>query len=116
MDPTRKKTLLVVDDEEGPRQSIRIVFQQEYHVLLASGSEEALAHARAQPIDVAVLDIRMVGHSGIDVLRMLKEIDPSIEVIMLTAHGTIETAVEAMALGAAHYQTKPVDLKELNQT
>lgn len=115
MDQARKKTLLVVDDEEGPRQSIRIVFQQEYHVLLASGFEEALAHARAQPVDVAVLDIRMVGHSGIEVLQMLKEIDPSIEVIMLTAYETLETARQALRFGARDYIGKPFDVETLRR-
>lgn len=115
MENTHRKTLLVVDDEEGPRQSLRFVFQHDYHVLLASGYEEAMAHARKSRIDVAILDIRMAGRSGIEVLQMLKEIDASIEVIMLTAYETLGTARQALRLGARDYIGKPFDVETLQQ-
>lgn len=102
--------LLVVDDEEGPRQSIRIVFHKDYRVLLASNGDEAVALARANPIDIAILDIRMSGCSGLDVLHSLKEISPTTEVIMLTAYETLETARQALRLGACDYLSKPFDL------
>ena len=115
MEQIRGKTLLVVDDEDGPRQSLRIVFQQDYHVLLASNFDEAMKHARTHQVDVAILDIRMVGHSGIDVLKMLKSIDSSIEVIMLTAYETLETARQALRHGARDYIGKPFDVETLRQ-
>src|SRR5688500_12484329 len=87
-----RTTLLVCDDEEGPRQSLRIVFKNDYRVLVASSGPEALALAGEEQIDVAVLDILMHGMSGVEVLRQLKQMDPNIEVIMLTAYETIETA------------------------
>src|SRR5438876_4095336 len=95
--------LLVVDDEEGPRRSIRIVFKDEYNVLMASNGVDALKLAREHRIDVTVLDIRMAGLSGIDVLTQLKAIDPGVEVIMLTAYETLETARQALRLGACDY-------------
>ncbi len=102
--------MLVVDDEEGPRQSIRIVFHQDYKVLLASNGDEAVAIARSHPINVAILDIRMSGCSGLDVLNSLKQITPTTEVIMLTAYETLETARQALRLGACDYLSKPFDL------
>src|SRR5271168_4095709 len=78
-----KPVLLVVDDEEGPRQSVRIIFKDEYHVLLATSGEQAVELARRHTVCVVVSDILMTGMSGIDVLKDLKEIDPTIEVIML---------------------------------
>src|SRR6476660_2547245 len=98
--PPKRATLLVCDDEDGPRQSLRIVFKDEYDILLADSGAKAIELAEANKVDAAVLDIRMAGMSGIEVLNRLKEIDPGIEVIMLTAYETIETARQALRLGA----------------
>ena len=105
-----KPTLLIVDDEEGPRQSLRIVFKNDYNVFVASNGTEALAIARERHIDVAVLDIMMSGMSGVEVLKHLKELDPSVEVVMLTAYETIETARQALRYGASDYLNKPFDI------
>lgn len=111
----RRPTLLICDDEEGPRQSLRIVFKNEYRVLVASSGDEAIAFARSEPIDVAVLDILMQGMSGVDVLRDLKQRDPAIEVVMLTAYETIETARQALRLGACDYLNKPFDIRTMRE-
>src|SRR5436309_3452634 len=108
-----KGTLLIVDDEEGPRQSLRIVFKDDYTILLADTGTKAVELARQHPIDAAVLDIRMSGMSGVELLGKLKEIDPTIEVIMLTAYETIETARQALRLGACDYLTKPFDISTM---
>jgi CheY-like chemotaxis protein len=113
--PARKPTLLIVDDEEGPRQSIRFVFKDEYQILMAASGPAALELARQHQIDAAVLDIRMSGMSGIDVLNCLKEMDPTIEVVMLTAYETLETARQALRLGACDYLNKPFDIATLRQ-
>jgi two-component system, sensor histidine kinase and response regulator len=105
-----KPTILVVDDEEGPRQSLKIVFKDEYNILLASNGPAALELARKHQIDVAILDILMAGMSGIEVLEKLKEINPTIEVIMLTAYETIDTARQAIRHGACDYLNKPFDI------
>jgi signal transduction histidine kinase len=107
---TERRTLLVVDDESGPRQSLHMVFKEDYQVLLAEGGLQALELARKQPVDAAVLDIRMPGMNGVEVLAKLKEIDPKVEVIMLTAYETIDTARQALRLGACDYLTKPFEL------
>jgi two-component system, sensor histidine kinase and response regulator len=105
-----QRTLLVVDDESGPRQSLHMVFKDDYRVVLAEGGAQAIEVARKQPVDAVVLDIRMPGMTGVEVLAKLKEIDPDIEVIMLTAYETIDTARQALRLGACDYLTKPFDL------
>src|SRR6266487_4258167 len=108
-----KRTLLIVDDEEGPRQSLRIVFKDDYNVLLADTGNKALDLVKQQSVDAAVLDIRMSGMSGVELLGKLKEIDPTIEIIMLTAYETIETARQALRLGACDYLTKPFDISTM---
>lgn len=108
-----KPTLLIIDDEEGPRQSLRIVFKNEYQVVLASNGPEAIEIARHQPVDVVVCDIMMFGMSGVEVLKALKEIDASIEVVMLTAFETIETARQALRYGASDYLNKPFDIPSM---
>lgn len=109
----RKPTLLIVDDEEGPRQSLRIVFKNDYHVLLASDGLEAIRHARSNSVTVCVCDIMMLGMSGVEVLKELKLIDPTIEIIMLTAFETIETARQALRYGASDYLNKPFDISTI---
>ncbi|HXT40023.1 MAG TPA: response regulator, partial [Candidatus Angelobacter sp.] len=109
----RKRTLLIVDDEEGPRQSLRIVFKDDYNILLADNGTKALDLVKQHSVDAAVLDIRMSGMSGVELLGKLKEIDSTIEIIMLTAYETIETARQALKLGACDYLTKPFDISTM---
>ena len=113
--PRRKGTLLVVDDEDGPRQSLRVIFKDEYDVLLASDGPSAIALAQNRKIDVAVLDIRMSGMSGIEVLERLKYVDPTIEVVMMTAFETTDTMRQALRLRACDYINKPFDLATMRE-
>ncbi len=108
-------TLLIVDDEEGPRHSLRMVFKKEFEVFAVENGDKALDYAKSHPVSLAILDIRMAGKSGIEVLRGLKAIDPHIEVIMLTAYETIETARQALRLGACDYLSKPFDLSTIRE-
>ncbi len=111
--PSRKGTLLVVDDEEGPRLSLQIIFKDDYSVLLACDGPTAIALAQDNKIDVAVLDIRMAGMSGIEVLERLKYVDPAIEVVMMTAFETTDTMRQALRLRACDYINKPFDVASL---
>jgi two-component system, sensor histidine kinase and response regulator len=115
LQPTIMPTLLIVDDEEGPRHSLRMVFKKDFEVFAVENGDKALEYAKSHPISLAILDIRMAGKSGIDVLRGLKAIDPNIEVIMLTAYETIETARQALRLGACDYLSKPFDLSSIRE-
>lgn len=106
----RRGTLLIVDDEEGPRQSLRVIFKDEYDLLMAEDGPTAIALAQKHPVDVAVLDIRMAGMSGIEVLERLKYVNPDIEAIMITAFETTDTIRQALRLRACDYINKPFDL------
>jgi two-component system, sensor histidine kinase and response regulator len=113
--PVGKRNLLIVDDEEGPRRSLRIVFKDEYHVLLAEDGAKAIALAKASRVDAAVLDIRLGDMSGIEVLTRLREIDPAIETVMLTAYETPETTRAALRCGACDYLNKPFDIPAMRE-
>src|SRR5436190_17608460 len=108
--PRRKPTLMVVDDEEGPRQSVRVIFKDDYEVLMASDGPSAIALAQTGRIDVVILDIRMAGMSGIEVLERLKYVDAGIEVVMMTAFETTDTMRQALRLRACDYINKPFDI------
>lgn len=108
--PKRRGTLLIVDDEEGPRQSVRVIFKDEFDVLMAHNGPHAIELAQKNRIDVAVLDIRMSGMSGIEVLERLKYVDPTIEAVMMTAFETTDTMRQALRLRACDYINKPFDI------
>src|SRR5246127_917127 len=111
--PRRKGTLLIVDDEDGPRQSLRVIFKDDYQILLANDGPSAITLAQHHRIDVAVCDIRMAGMSGIEVLERLKYVDPSIEVVMMTAFETTDTMRQALRLRACDYINKPFDISTM---
>jgi two-component system sensor histidine kinase/response regulator len=111
--PKRRSTLLIVDDEDGPRQSLRVIFKDDYDLLMAEDGPTAIALAQSNNIDVAVLDIRMAGMSGIEVLERLKYVNPDIEVIMMTAFETNDTMRQALRLRACDYLNKPFDLASM---
>ena len=108
--PKRRRTLLIVDDEDGPRQALRMVFKDEYNLLVAEDGATAIELAQNNDIDVAVLDIRMAGMSGIEVLERLKYVKPDLEAIMMTAFETTDTMRQALRLRACDYLNKPFDL------
>ena len=108
--PKRRGTLLIVDDEEGPRLSLKLIFKDSYDLLLADDGASAIELAKENKIDVAVLDIRMAGMSGIEVLERLRFVQPDIEAIMITAYETTDTIRQALRLRACDYINKPFDL------
>src|SRR3954466_5919449 len=110
-------TLLVIDDEAGIRFTIREVLQSpDLRVIAAENSEEGLRLTRDESPDVVLLDIRLGNESGLEIFERLRAIDPKVLVVFITGHGTAETAIEAMKLGAFDYLVKPLDLNELEQT
>jgi two-component system, sensor histidine kinase and response regulator len=108
--PKRRGTLLIVDDEDGPRESLRVIFKDEYNLLMAEDGPTAIELAKEHDIDVAVMDIRMAGMSGIEALERLKYVKPDIEAIMMTAFETTDTIRKALQLRACDYINKPFDL------
>src|ERR1039457_3441833 len=108
--PKRRGTLLIVDDAEGPRMSLRVIFKDNYDLLMAEDGPTAIELAQKHDIDVAILDIRMAGMSGIEVLERLRFVQPDIEAIMITAFATTNTFRQALRLRAADYINKPFDI------
>src|ERR1039458_4180100 len=111
--PSRKGTLLVIDDEDTVRQSLRVIFKDDYQVYMAADGATAIDLAKTAKVDVAILDIKMAAMSGIEVLERLKYVDPSIEVVMLTAYETTDLMRQAIRLRACDYITKPFDVSTM---
>ncbi len=109
----RKGTLLIVDDEAAVRASLRVVFQDDYEVIMAEDGPTAIELAQKTRADAAILDIKMKQMSGLEVLERLKYVDPSIEVVMLTAFETADLMRQALRLRACDYITKPFDVPTL---
>ncbi len=106
--------VLVVEDETILGNSISVYLERHaYATTIARSGEEAIRLAEAASPDVAVMDIRLPGMDGLEALKRLRELSPGIEVVMMTAHATVPSAVEAMRRGAFDYLTKPLDLDEL---
>jgi len=107
-------TLLLVDDDEVLRERLgRALRERGFDVTTASGGAEAIALARRDAPEYAVVDLRMPGPSGIEVLDALRAIDPATRVLMLTGYGSIATAVDATRRGAIGYLSKPADADEI---
>ncbi len=110
----RKAKIMVVDDEHLIRWSLeQNLMKQGYEVLTAGNGEDALKLVREEQPELVLLDIHMPGISGLEVLEKVKEFDDEIIVIMVTAHGGLETAVNAMRMGAYDYINKPFNLDEM---
>jgi two-component system, NtrC family, response regulator AtoC len=107
-------TVLIVDDERTLARAVKAFLAQAgYEAEVASDAEQAIELLPKLRPDVVFADVRLPGMSGIDLLRRIRDFDPAIPVIIMTAYGTIEGAVEAVKLGAFDYMKKPVDLEEL---
>jgi signal transduction histidine kinase len=107
--------ILVIDDEIGPRESLRMLLKPNYQVHTADCVEAGIKLLKEKQPDTIVMDIRMPGVSGIDGLRQIRQIDPHLSVIMLTGFGALDTAKEALRLGANDYISKPFDAHEMQQ-
>jgi two-component system, response regulator RegA len=108
------RTILVVDDDETFRNRLLRAFRERgLDGRGARDADTAIAAAGADSPELAVVDLRMPGRSGLDVVRELKAIDPATNVVVLTGYGSIATALESVRLGATHYLTKPADADEI---
>lgn len=109
------RTILIIDDEKPQRESLGGYFRKKgFEVCLAASGKEGIEVVKERTVDLVLTDYRMSGQTGQEVLTELKKINPEIVVILMTAYGTIETAVEAMKEGAFYYLQKPVNLDELD--
>jgi two-component system, NtrC family, response regulator AtoC len=108
-----RPVVLVIDDEPGVRTSVKMVLDRVCDVLEAPDGPTAIETVRSAEVDVCLLDVRLPGMEGIEVLERLKRLDPGLEVVLITAVRTVRTAVEAMKLGAYDYLTKPFSTDDL---
>ncbi len=108
--------LLVVDDEPGILDVIgRLARRTGFEVVACAGGMQALAHLGTKHADVALVDLRMPDLSGLDVIRAIRDLDPRCQTVLMTGYATVETAVEAIKLGASDYLSKPLDFQRLEQ-
>ncbi|MFM9331680.1 response regulator [Paenibacillus mesotrionivorans] len=109
-----KKKILIVDDQNGIRILLMEVFNVEgYQTFQASNGKLALEIVRKEAPDLVLLDMKIPGMDGLDILKHIKQIDSSIKVIMMTAYGELDMIKEATDLGALTHFTKPFDIDEL---
>lgn len=110
-----KATVLIVDDDKNTRDGLSLALDRHYRVLTAESGERALALLAVNPdVDILLSDMRMPGMGGLELLKTVRAKHPSVTCILLTAYGTVDTAVDAMRHGAYNFLTKPVSLDQLD--
>ena len=108
--------IMLVDDEKDFVEMLSLRLKEnEENVIAAYNGQECLDILEKTPVDVIILDAKMPGMDGIETLKQIKKRHPLVEVILLTGHGTIQSAVEGMKLGAFDFLLKPADFKELTE-
>lgn len=105
--------VLVVDDEMGPRESIRMIMKERHHIVTAENGKEALRCISRERFDLVTLDLNMPDMHGIEVLRRIREWDEDVQVVIVTGYGTLSTAQQAIRNGAFDYITKPFNMSEI---
>ncbi len=106
--------ILIVDDEESQRDLLQLVLTEEgYSVETASSGEEAVGKVEDRFYNLVIMDMKMGGMGGLEALKRIKEISSAVQVLIVTAYASVDTAVDAMRSGALNYLTKPIDLEEL---
>ncbi|HEX7481584.1 MAG TPA: response regulator [Polyangiales bacterium] len=111
---TAVASMLIVDDDATLRERLAVALRARgFDTRTAANFDEALALAQAESPELAVLDLRMPGNSGLELLRELKRIDPETKIVVLTAYGSIATTIDAMKLGAVYYLQKPADVDDI---
>ncbi len=103
-----KSNILIVDDENIARQSLTDILKLEgYNVAAVPGGQSAVEYVRTHPVDLMIVDLRMPGMDGLEVIQVVNQASPDTEVVLLTAHGSMDTAVQALRLRIHDYLTKP---------
>ena len=105
--------VLIVDDELGPRESLKMILKPFYTIHTAQNGEEALKIIREKSIDLATLDYKMPGMTGTELLREIRKFNEEMAVIMITGFGTMKSAVEGIRFGASDYLVKPFEVNEI---
>jgi two-component system, response regulator RegA len=110
----QRPSILLVDDDEVFRRRLARAFEERgYDVRVAGDHDQAVADAQQDSPEYAVVDLRMPGRSGLELVQALLAIDPSTKIVVLTGYGSIATAIDAMRLGATYYLSKPADADDI---
>ena len=110
-----KRQLLICDDEEGIRESLKLILEKDYDLTFAQNGDEAVLAMKASPADIAILDIKMPKKDGLETLKELKKVNPSSKVIIATGYKSVDIAQEALSLGASDYIVKPFDREKIKR-
>src|SRR3954451_25305060 len=112
--PHRSLRVLFVDDEQALRETMRLELPRLGHeITVCADGKAAVKELEKSVFDAAILDLRMPGMSGLEVLEHLKKVSPDTEAVVMTGHASMETAIEAIRLGACEYMPKPCKLAEV---
>jgi putative nucleotidyltransferase with HDIG domain len=112
----KEGNILVVDDEFGPRESLRMILKPLYNIYTADNGQKAIEVVKSSPVDLVTLDLKMQGPQGIDVLREIKKFNSDIEVIIVTGYASLKSAIEGIRYGAFDYIQKPFNVAEILST
>ena len=110
-----KKRILICDDEEGVRESLNLILEDNYELEFASTGSEAVEKIKTSPFDCILLDIKMPGKDGLETLEEIRTISPDVKVIIVTGYQSVETASKAVKLGAVDYITKPFESGDVKE-
>src|SRR4029078_3608258 len=113
MAAAKQKTLLIVEDDEGMRDTLTAILRREYHLVTAPSGEAGLEALAKSHVDLMLLDVRLPGINGLDVLKLVKEQYPVVEVVVISAVSEVEIAVQAIKQGAYHFITKDFEYDAL---
>lgn len=109
-----KTTILVVDDEAGPRESLRMILSPAHKLICAASGDEALDVLASRDVDLVTIDLKMPGMKGEELMRAIRAEYPSVEIIVITGNGSVQTAVEGLRHGICDYISKPFDVVEVS--
>ncbi|MFA5088118.1 MAG: response regulator [Candidatus Omnitrophota bacterium] len=114
INPTPTKKILICDDEEGIRESLKLILSDHYNLILAGSGGQALEVLKnAKDIGLVLMDIKMPDTSGLEILKQIKKAYPGLKVLIITGYKSVETATEAVRLGASGYIVKPFKTDEI---
>jgi len=115
VDDAGTQTILIVDDELGPRESLKLILNQDYRVVAAKDGYEALNLFERQRPAMVISDIRMPGMDGIELMKNVRRLSPEVPYVLLTGYGTLQTAQEAIRMGAFDYISKPYNIEDIQR-
>jgi two-component system response regulator AtoC len=111
----KRKKILICDDEEGIRESLKLILEKDHDLVFAQNGGEAINIVRTTPVDIAILDIKMPKMDGLETLKELIRINSKIKVIIATGYKSVDIAKEAINIGAVDYIVKPFDRNKITK-